>query len=208
MAEDPNLNSPLRVHFGYEYLPVRHLGLILESFAQTNRAVLTSLRRTSPVWSASYKETSPFDLCVYTAYTGNSIELGFAPKGQFLPRTVITRDHHLRVELPLWTTPAVLVGAAIIGGAHIYGQFLDIELKRLEIQRAHREMERPEVKDERFRRIEAQLRQINADEVLASPNVSRWANNVRRRMSEPNIHSATINGVRVRPSVPREEREL
>ncbi len=202
MAQHRDVDPPLRVYIDYEYLPIRQIGLILSNIAQTHRAILISMRKHSPAWSPKFQDPSPFDLCISTALTGESIELAFAPKGRVWPKIVFTQDHNLRIEWPRWSAPAMLVGAAVLGGTHIYDEFLDIELKHLEIQKAQNELALPAMN------IERQLRDIDAEEIIASPYVSQWANNVRRRLNEPNIHTATINGIRVPPPVPREGREF
>jgi len=86
---------------------------------QTHRAVLMALLDKAPSWSPDIKEQSPFELCVLTAHTDHSIEFAFAPKGRVWPKMASDREHNLRIEIPWWAAPAILVGAAVVGGTHL-----------------------------------------------------------------------------------------
>jgi hypothetical protein len=152
-----------------------------------------------PAWSRFAGDLSPLELCVQTAYTGQSIEFAFGPKGRFWPKVVYTPEHNLRFESPRWAAPAILAGAAILGGAQFYNSFLDIELKQLEIQKIHRELEgtKEPISPNAARALQLadQLRQVNPAEIIGDPDVQLWVTNVRRGMTEPNIHVAMLNGV-------------
>lgn len=119
--------SDLEIYISYDFLTLQQQVEILSAIDEVHKIVqLTML-------NSNYKWTSP-PLCITTAYTGNSITLGFDTENIFLPE-LRSNDKNIELMLPKWTMGVIIVGALLSGGLDYYEQYLNIQKTHLEIEK-------------------------------------------------------------------------
>lgn len=146
--------NPLSLYMAYDYLPLDQQAKILSAIDGVYKTILGCersswseielflLTRKRHSWYYSYKDGfyGP-PLCIVSAHTGNSINFKFDHETKFFPR-FDTAGEDIDIYVPPWTAAVFLTGAVLTGGLHGYSEYLNIQEKIINIEKAEIELSR------------------------------------------------------------------
>lgn len=175
------------VHLEYDYLTAAQLSTLVRAVDD----VYDSVARLLIYDAFEYVATSNIiihgvPLVISRVETSHSIELEFKLTRKTFP-SIYTKEGKLGIELPQWVAVMAVTSALLMGGLHAYNEFLDVMIKRTDLE---------------LKQIELIQKKLENAETARSATIQSNLYQLDAVIREKNVGEVRINGVVKKPALP------
>jgi len=186
---EPISFEKLELYLSYDFMPINQYAGIIYSLNEVFKNVLWLPNFIdNPVLFENFQGYPPYEypLCINQIHSGDSIKAEFSFSKGFFPNIKIENDN-LKIILPYWSAALILAGQILSYGIDKYDQYLDIEIKQMELH----EKVSAEIKSKSAEIISLKKDGTNPLFISLLESVT----NFKSQINQLNIHSARINGI-------------